>query len=1058
MTADPSIRAQSYGYFQQEATELLQEMEEALFAMQQGYTVRQMHSLMRIAHTLKGASASLELTTIEAVAHTLEDAYKALCHSDLDVNSQLMELLFQGYECLRDSLQAEFAGTPLAPQRSIDRASGIVRQLEELAGDDFRTDTEILSSAELGFDLTQSMFELGVNQRLEQLEQQIASQSAADLAESLQTHCSVFLGLAESLGLVGFGRIAEVTANALSRHPDRVADIARLALADFRQGKAAVLDGDREVGGHPSLALQEFGDTTGTSNNLKADVNIPSTSTQLVADTSNSLFTEAENPLEDTQIQKIDGGWLWEGIEPTASEVSALGIEIDRDTLWGDNPLETAGEMAGPAGKNELLDSVWGEGEDELASIAQELKASPATHPSRFAYPLKQEAADNSSRSKSVRVNIEQLDRLNYYIAEILTLHNRQTLQSERLQEAVRALFGTIDRHQNRLDKLRDWSERQSTLSMRDWHQQVTPKEWRDENVPDGNNGRQERFDPLELERYTDAQDLLIDTVDTSLYLTEAAGELELLAREIGQFLEKERLLLTNSRNTLMDARMVPLGTILDRLPRILKQLENRFTKSVTLKLTGQQVLVDKAVVEQLYDPLLHLIRNAFDHGIESADDRRAAGKPLQGKIAIQGDRRGSNLILRVQDDGGGIDLELIRQRALEKNVLPADTLNAFSDRQLLDLLFHPGFSTVERVSDISGRGVGLDVVKSRLDALQGYISIETEQGRGTTFAINIPLKQTFETLLLCQVGFKTYAFLAEGIEHIVVPRANQLAQQGSKRALRWGDGPEACFIPIRSLDRILGYNSSLPEPDTLPPGSFPKPSNPSNETVLLVKSGDSLQGISVDCALAEQESIVRPLGSLIAPPSYVCGGTVLADGRLALVIDGENLVDRLDTLSTPNAIHAENTSARTIAERPEERTSSRPISEWRLTIMVIDDSLTQRMTLGAALEKAGYRVLLARDGRDALNQLQERAIDLAFCDIEMPGMNGYEFLSKVKQIPNLSEVPVVMLSSRTAEKHRTAARELGASAYLTKPFVESIVLKTIEEILQLSSPMPTAP
>ncbi|WP_017327736.1 response regulator [Synechococcus sp. PCC 7336] len=1388
MTIDPSIRAQSYAYFREEAPELLREMEETLFAMQEEYHLQQMHALMRVTHTLKGAAASVEVSTVEAVSHTLEDAFKAMCQPDLEMSPEMLGLMFEGYECLQAPLEAELAGLPVSDGSAcVERAQRIVEQLQALAGDAFHEEAEVPSSAELGFDLTQSMFETGVEQRLEQLQEAIDGDSC-ELGQILPVQCEVFAGLAESLGLTGFEAIAHTTLAALNCHPDRVAEIARLALTDFRAGQQAVLQGDRDSGGQPSeslcelaggiassapapdieevepdffdeadvselknlfaptgeagglddfwgsadadLELSQSGDGEGVDDDsamsaldeslmdelwgkaspsvpdrngsiadttdasadfrlanfleeapetphesgdsglpelLEGATNLPSEvelicetvaeSTSetadleeipIAADGAMSAIASAEvdapadpehslpevkstpeiaeaSALEEPEEQPISPAATPESSPPEPIDVAfdrpldlpdfqtlsfddltalaartlsavrsgneeltapAAQIETsssDRETANGLEPSEpvvppaqladTQADRSDPSAAvlsqepanravdgdrpttaptppNDspvsTLEAQESEGDrptspaaaDDLPSIeallaklasliAQQSPNSPssdlpvptpaAQEPEESAKPTSPAEADDrisagaflaelpslitppSARSsnrdpdrsnpsnsdsalnisstsllsgfgftnpeksrfapqpatsaegsspvpspsaETVRVDVEHLDRLNYFIAEILTLHNRQVLQNEQLRDAVRTLFLKLEGHQNRLGKLREISDRIATLAVRQSHRDRSPEQ------------RSDDFDPLEMDRYSEIQHLLLDTADSSVYLSESAGAIELFARDSNLALEKQRWLVTNSRNTLMDARMVPLGTLLDRFPRTLKQLSIRHRKPVELETIGRHVLADKAVVEKLYDPLLHLVRNAFDHGIEPVELRQKAGKPERGHIAIQADHRGSNLIVRLQDDGGGIDPQRICQRAVERGLLSAEAASQLDRDRAIELLFQPGFSTAESVSDISGRGVGLDVVRSRLQALQGSIAVETELGRGTTFTIQIPLKQTIEKLLLCQVGHKSYALLAEAIEHIVRPQPDQLKQQGGKPVLRWGKGDETCLIPVYPLAEILDYHSTVPDPNEPPPNSFLTLETNLTSTILLVRSRDRQIGLAVDRALAEQESIVRPLGSALSPPNYVCGGTVLADGRLALAIDGETLAQQIDReASRARTIAIPQRSGATALPSSNEKAaaSTTPTGgDRRATVLVVDDSITQRMSLSLTLEKAGYHVLKARNGRDGLDQIQqyEGRVGLIFCDIEMPQMNGFDFLRQRQQDVQLKEIPVVMLTSRTAGKHRQTALSLGATGYLTKPYMEPIILETATRYL----------
>jgi chemotaxis protein histidine kinase CheA/ActR/RegA family two-component response regulator len=672
-----------------------------------------------------------------------------------------------------------------------------------------------------------------------------------------------------------------------------------------------------------------------------------------------------------------------------------------------------------------------------------------------------------------VRVNVEHLENLNTSIGELLTNQNRQTLQNEQLRTAVRSLLVRLQKHQQLLNQLQDWSDRQFIPQQR-WT--ALGSDWQS-HLP---------FDSLELDRYDEAQILVQSVLEDAFTLAEASEAIDLFATQSNQTLEKQRRLLTSTRDALMQARMSPLGDIFGRFHRVLQQLEIRHNKQATLELYGTEVLVDKVVAEKLYDPLLHLVRNAFDHGIESPVVRQQRSKSEFGQIEICASQSGRHLVIEVRDDGEGLDFERIRRRAVERQLISVEQASRLNEAQLTDLLFEPGFSTVSGVSELSGRGIGLDVVRSQLEAFQGSVMVDSEPHRGTTFTLQIPLSLTIAKLLLCQAGTQTYALFVDAIEQILIPQAHQLRCWEGGKVLRWNKvanndrsaSPRASeqLIPVHQLSKLLNYFSEVP--DSLVFGSQ-QTFVPEGQMmpIILIRNQDTFLGLEVDQLIGEQELVIRPLGATIAPPNYVYGSSILADGRLTLVLDGAALMHYVSeqqtassTASLPNSYRADalpyTTTARALGSstdpilpsRQEQRllpaSSTAPNSDTRARrdklVLVVDDSITLRQTLALTLQKAGYRVLQAKDGYEAIEQLRHRTdIELVICDVEMPRMNGFEFLKHRQQDSVLADIPVVMLTSRSASKHRLIATELGATAYITKPYLEQRLLATLTDAIE---------
>ncbi|GAB1541067.1 hypothetical protein NUACC21_37370 [Scytonema sp. NUACC21] len=982
---EPSFYEQTYQYFLQEAQELLQEIEQELLGLREGYDINKAYNLMRATHTLKGAAASISLETIATVAHSLEDVFRAICQPNLFIDSEVEALLFQGYECLHLVLNAEFTGRPINEAELVHRTTVILAQLQEKIGNAFDPEAYIPNSEELGFDLTQSVFEVGVTQRLDELAAVIASGNPEHITATLRNQAEIFFGLGESLNLPGFQAIAKAVLTALENYPSQAVTIGRIALVNFQEARTSVLNGDRDQGGQPSRALQQL----------------------------SGLQTSSR----ETIINSYNG-----------NPISNFPIS-DQATQNPPSPPPSAG---------------------------------------------------------TVRVNVEHLEQLNYFIGELLTNQNRQFLQTEQLWTAVRVLTSRLAKYQQQLNQLQDFGlglndenlelfetenlEFQTTTAVRNRYAQIELI-----NRPIELHGTSFelaklpnsllRSSGVKNSKLNELQSFIQSIVEDSLQLAEATDAVEMFARQSKESLEKQHRLLTGTRDSFMEARMLPLGNLFERFPRILEKLEIVHKKQVTLEFHGGEAPIDKAVVEKLYDPLLHLVRNAFDHGIELPAVREKWGKPEKGLIEIRAYRQGRYLIVEVRDDGQGLDFEKIRAKAVEERRISQEYATQLSEAQLIDLLFEPGFSTASGVNALSGRGIGLDVVRAHLQAIQGSVSVYSEPRQGTMFRLQIPLSLTIDKLLVCQAGDKIYALFANAIEEIIIPTADQVRCWEGGKALRWCKESSETLIPIYQLATVLNYSSLMVQPSVpQPKGSFVVKGHKMTP-VILVRCQEQLLGLEVDQLFGDQELTIRPLGNAIVPPPYIYGGSILADGRLTLVLDATALIDRLSKQPTYDSTSHNFVSSVSslpalkyqqlqlpIQTRAALAESPSPSLEEKLskTILLVDDSITVRQTLALTLQKAGYQVLQAKDGYEAIEQLRYCAdIQLVFCDIEMPRMNGFEFLKTRQQDPILADIPVVMLTSRSSEKHRLLAFKLGANAYITKPYLEHMLLSTLTDVLE---------
>ena len=656
-----------------------------------------------------------------------------------------------------------------------------------------------------------------------------------------------------------------------------------------------------------------------------------------------------------------------------------------------------------------------------------------------------------NSRSLSfVRVNVEGLQRLNYLAGELLIYQKQRNLQDTQLKKTVEKLLEQNQRHQATLEQLRELTFYKQTMS-----QQMQ-------------NFASVEFDSLEMDEYTEYHLKLHSAFEETLQLQETTESLDLLLSQSTHIHEKKQRLTLSIIENLVEARMLPLGNILNRFPQMVQNLQNLSDKKVELKLIGTRVLVDKAIAEKLYDPLLHIIRNAFDHGIEASEVRRQNGKTEIGSIEISAYHQGSQTIIEVKDDGQGLNLEKIRIKAVEFGLLTAGEFA--TEEEILDCLFAPGFSTAGKISEISGRGIGLDIVRSQLDSLNGSVTVRSIPHQGTTFILKIPFSMTTDKLMIVQAGSNLYALLIDSIEKILIPNAEQIKEFEGKKVLYWNTDNDERMISLHKLSDFMNYNCALVNIDTADHKVLTEHSANMKNPVLLLRRDRQMLGLEVDQIIGEQELVIRPLGNTIAPPKYIYGCSSLANGNLILVIDGTLLPEHGEMQATLNPVILASASSKKALTMGNDHNYQTPLLSPSQTsdssdgglvnsrgikqktsplVLIADDAISLRQTLSLTLQKYGYQVIQAQNGIEALEQLEKNPeIQLVISDLEMPRMNGFELLSNIRQAPQRAKMPVVILSSRSAEKHRQLAQNLGATAYLTKPYLEHEFVTTVEDLM----------
>jgi chemotaxis family two-component system sensor histidine kinase/response regulator PixL len=1070
-------REQIYVDFLHEAQELLQAIEQELLSLRDNYSAAKVHNLMRAAHTLKGSSASMELHNLSQIAHGLEGIFKSLYNPDLVIDEELESLLLQAYEYLQLAVAEATMRRAKNDPEALNQAASVLAEVQQKLGEHYNPDADIPSSVELGFDIVGSIFEVGVQQRIEELERVIETGNIDEIVETLQSATTIFIGLAESLNLPGFGKIAQLSRLAMQLHPDRVLEIAPIALDNFSKAQEVVLAGDREIGGTPSTALQAWvADNTQTVSIPKpppepdafdlTSESLFDAPTTIDIEVSNdfdlnaSPFFEQEEtaiareeqveatppppPADEPSLDSIFGN-----LNPTEFEsFSALEPDLlETEAIKAEMPLETEQNRRSVQADAAIAT----ETNNQAVTAAPEILSTPntaepdvetATHPAAVAEQepeSKPSLPSFAATPQTVRVELERLERLNFQAGELLINQNKQVVQSEQLLAAFRDLRSRMQKHARTLNHLMSWQ-----LGNEGNRSEVAPPQAASEAHP--STFCLADLDSLEFDQYSELHLLLQKATEEMVQMEESAEILELFTRTGSQTLEKQQRLLKGVRDDLTRARMQEFSGIIGRLERVVQQLSSTYRKTIDFRIEGATVLIDKAIAQQLYDPLLHLVRNAFAHGIESSQERQNLGKPEIGQISIRAYNQGNRTAIEVKDDGRGLDYAKIRDRAFESGLIAPEEGDRLTPEQLQPFIFQPGFSTASDTDNLRGRGVGLDVVKSHLDALGATLIVNSQANRGTTFTLRLPLTLSIAKLIVCQVGELAYALPADSIEQIVLLQPGQIKQVGSQRALQWqenannGNSSAEYTIPLHRLHDLIDYTSPL--------AASHRHSTLASAMVMLLNLKDGLVGIEVDRVVGEQELAIRPLGNAIAPPHYIDGCSVLGDNRLALVLDLVALVEStlVERSEPPLGVEAS-------FPRPSQPILPPSAAPPRSSILIIDDSITLRRNLTYTLKKAGYSVLEASDGFDAIAQLEEypTQISLIVSDLEMPQMNGFELISYCQQHPHYQNIPILVLTSRQSDKHRQIALNLGASDYITKPYLERSLLNKIAEYLPLA-------
>jgi chemosensory pili system protein ChpA (sensor histidine kinase/response regulator) len=526
-------------------------------------------------------------------------------------------------------------------------------------------------------------------------------------------------------------------------------------------------------------------------------------------------------------------------------------------------------------------------------------------------------------------------------------------------------------------------------------------------------------FDELEFDRYTEFHLLSRELAETTSDIRTVGNELGTLIGDFDSVLNRQRRLSSEIQDKLMRMRMVPLVTLATRLHRAVRVVARQQGKLVDLVLEGEDIELDKTVLEEMADPLLHLLRNAVDHGIEPPALRRVIGKPERGQIRLRAYHEGNQVVIQISDDGAGLEPQILRSTAIRGGYVSEADAPHLSDEELTSLIFVPGFSTASEVSEVSGRGVGLDIVRSQVHKLKGTVTPNSAPGRGMAFTIRLPMTLAVTRALLVSAHNETFAIPLSAVTQILRLEREEIERVGQEPVVRVGGQ----VYPMLHLGQVL--NLKQPADETV-----------QRQPVLIVNAGAQKIALVVDHLVEGREIVIKTLGNHLRRIHGVTGATLMGDGSVVLILNPADLVSEPAQPET-----------RTWAQIQPLAASARRI----LTVMVVDDSVSVRRVISNLIRSAGWQPVAARDGVEALEIIQQSAQqpDLILLDIEMPRMDGYELMSTLQAQEAYRDIPIVILTSRAGEKHRRKAMELGASEYVVKPYQDEVLLSIIRHLVR---------
>jgi chemosensory pili system protein ChpA (sensor histidine kinase/response regulator) len=656
----------------------------------------------------------------------------------------------------------------------------------------------------------------------------------------------------------------------------------------------------------------------------------------------------------------------------------------------------------------------------------------------------KQAGAAGSSNAKSVRIALERLDRMMNTVGELVINRTRMVGRVAELEKLVETLSFSKERLQGKVGEFQEKYEFNRISSSRltePWKRQ-TPQMLT--SAAAGDTSYLSDFSELEMDRYDDFNILSRSMSEISADVNEVLSQLEGFIGRVEGDIDEFTKLAHHLQDEFTAARMVPIGTLYSRLTRAVRDAAKSAGKNVELDLSGSETELDNNIIQQISDPLVHLVRNSVAHGIERPEHRLAAGKPEAGKVSLRAYHRGNHIYIEVEDDGRGINYERVKQSAIERGLVSLETADRLTERDLREMLFHPGFSTAPVKTELAGRGVGLDVVRANLNALNGEIDIQSKTDEGTKFTLKVPLTLIISPALFVRCGTSNYALPLAVVEEIRRLRADEIEDVGGKLLTKVRD----VVTEVVRLDTYLGL------PPLEPVNGYFR--------MVVANAGTRQIGLVVEEVVGKDEIVIKNLGEYLRRVKLFPGTTIAPDGSLILLIDLNRMVatepsERRQLQASASAARVFAPGSAAVAKGTIPVDAIDRVQQERV-IVVADDSISVRKFVGRMLEKNGYRVMLAGDGLEAAELVSLHGCHLVITDLEMPRMTGYELMAQLRQSPTTRRIPVMVVTSRAGAKHRDRAMKEGAAAFLTKPVQEDQLIAAVEQLMGTEAVRPVVP
>ena len=960
--------------FLEEADELLVGIDADLSTWAADYqNVGALKNLMRYLHTLKGGSNMIQARHIGLIAHELETIYEKLINQQIQVTPQLIALICLVQDDIADRIQTirdqqiDYPSTHVVQLlQQADHSADLVvsepaTEITALSDQDESSGLEVLQlvEEEVSEEPSLAADELSGNDIEEQVEDTSSLQTVENSEHSLEDDVR---SLVEQTFLEEAEELLEQAQGLLKQWFDQRGN--RSLLLQLQRNAHSLKGGARMVemdaiaiiAYHLENAFEQFG--------------VHHFSSNVYDNLLNTALAWLNDAIFKRQYANFDG------LKQSLEKMEFVDVAAQLPQKFSATDIFTP---------EYTMEFVQGDGTEPPSMLGE--------------WETTERIEQNN---EMIRVSADVIEKM-------IDLSGENAINRSRIEMDLGQLGGTLTEMELAIKRLADQLRRMEG----ELESQIIARHG-------GENSRYADFDPLEMDQYSSLNQLSKSLAESASDLVDFKTTLSEKIRDTEGLLLQQSRIQAEIQESLMRTRLVPFSRLLPRLQRIVRQTASTLNRPTELVVNNTEGELDRSILERLVAPFEHMLRNAIDHGIEDREQRLQAKKPETGHIVLDIGRQGTDIVVTFSDDGKGIDVNRIKDKAIQTGLMTTD--QKLDQEEVLQFIFHPGFSTAAQVTQISGRGVGLDVVQSDIKALGGHVSVSSVLGKGTTFTIRVPTTVAVSDALMVKAGDQQFAFPLAQIDRIVRISPMALEQYFDSQEDYFKIDQERYrmrylseFVAGQPIPRLNGVVHSLP--------------------VLLIKGAQGqTTALLVDQLIGSRgQIVVKPIGQQFSSIGVIAGATILGDGQVCLILDGQNI-----------ARQAQSTAR---SKQVDETYTKQRYDERRL-IMIVDDSVTVRKVTSRLLERQGYDVVTAKDGVDAIEQLETIKPDLMLLDIEMPRMDGFEVTNLVRHHEIHRDLPIIMITSRTGEKHRERALSLGVNQYMGKPFQEETLLENIESLL----------